>query len=67
MFYFVLVIVCLVSTRILKEYLIAASELQMTNGRFVFVGVEVDIKAVHSRQSLSFKLSLADFEEAYGM
>ena len=66
MFYFILVIICLTSTKILKEYLIAASQLQMTNGRFIFVGFELDIKAAHNKQSLSFKWSIADYHEELG-
>lgn len=45
----------MVEITLLKEILIAASELNMTNGEFAFVGFELDIKAAWNRQSLSFK------------
>lgn len=37
--------------------MIAASELNMTNGEFAFVGFELDVQAAWDRQSLSFKWS----------
>ena len=51
---------------LLKECLVAASQLNMTDGRFVFVGVELDIKAAHSRQSLAHKWSTTDFHDELG-
>lgn len=42
---FVLVIICLVQIDVLKEILIAASQLSMTDGEFVFVGFKSDIDA----------------------
>ena len=40
--------------------MIAASELKMTNGEFVFIGFEYDIHAAWNRQSLSFKWIVPD-------
>ena len=59
-------IICLISARLLQEYLVAASQLKMTDGRFVFVGVELDMKAAHNRQSLSFKWSTTGFSDDSG-
>ena len=52
--------------RLLKECLVAASQLNMTDGRFVFMGVELDIKAAHNRQSLAYKWSITDFSDELG-
>lgn len=48
--FIILVIICLVRITLLKEILIAASELNMTNGEFAFVGFELDLYAAWNRQ-----------------
>ena len=59
--FIILVIICLVRITLLKEILIAASELNMTNGEFAFVGFELDLYAAWNRQSFSFKWASPDF------
>lgn len=41
--------------------MIAASELKMTNGEFVFIGFEYDIHAACNFQSLPFKWIAPDY------
>lgn len=46
--------------------MVAAAQLKMTDGRFVFVGVELDMRAAHNKQSSSFKWSKNDFSDDSG-
>ena len=61
MSYFYLVIVLLMSVSVLKESLIAATELDMIGGEYVFLAFEIDIAAGLNRQQLPFKWTTADF------
>ena len=49
------------SVRVLKESLIAAADLQMINGEYVFLAFEIDVLGGLNRQALSFKWTTADF------
>ena len=49
------------SVRILKESLIAATELNMIGGEYVFLAFEFDVAAGLNRQKLPFKWTTADF------
>ena len=46
---------------VLKESLIAATELDMIGGDYVFVAFEIDVAAGLNRQKLPFKWTIADF------
>ena len=49
------------SVRVLKESLIAATELDMIGGEYVFLAFEIDIAAGLNRQKLPFAWTTADF------
>ena len=49
------------SVAVLKESLIAATELDMIGGDYVFVAFETDVAAGLNRQKLPFKWTIADF------
>lgn len=49
------------SVRVLKESLIAAAELGMVGGEYVFLAFEIDITAGLNRQKRPFKWTTADF------
>ena len=55
------------SIRILKESLIAATELDMIGGEFVFLAFEIDVAAGLNRQKLPFKWTTADFGMDFNM
>ena len=65
--FFYLVIVLLMSVRVLKESLIAAAELGMVGGEYVFLAFEIDITAGLNRQKRPFKWTTADFGMGVGM
>ena len=49
------------SVAVLKESLIAATELDMIGGDYVFLAFETDVAAGLIRQKLPFKWTTADF------
>ena len=55
------------SVRVLKESLIAAAELGMVGGEYVFLAFEIDITAGLNRQMRPFKWTTADFGMGVGM
>ena len=67
MSYFNLVVVLLMSIRVLKESLIAAAELDMIGGEYVFLAFEIDVAAGLNRQKLPFKWTTADFGMYFDM
>ena len=61
MSYFSLVVVLLMSVRVLKESLIAATELDMVGGEYVFLAFEIDVTAGLNRQKIPLKWTTSDF------
>ena len=55
------------SVRVLKESLIAATELDMIGGEYVFLAFEIDIAAGLNRQKFPFTWTTADFGMDFGM
>lgn len=49
------------SVRVVKECLIAAADLNMIDGEYVFLAFEIDIARGIERQSLTFKWATADY------
>ena len=49
------------SIRVVKECLIAAVDLDMISGDYVFLAFEIDIAGGTARQQLTFKWATADY------
>ncbi|XP_057310994.1 atrial natriuretic peptide receptor 1-like isoform X2 [Hydractinia symbiolongicarpus] len=55
------IILLLMSVRVVKECLIAAADLNMVNGDYVFLAFEIDLSGGKARQERTFKWATADF------
>ncbi|XP_057310998.1 atrial natriuretic peptide receptor 1-like isoform X2 [Hydractinia symbiolongicarpus] len=55
------IILLLMSVRVVKECLIAAADLNMVNGDYVFLAFEIDLSEGKVRQERTFKWATADF------
>ncbi|XP_066910581.1 resact receptor-like isoform X2 [Clytia hemisphaerica] len=55
------IIILLMSIRVVKECLIAAADLDMIGGDYVFLAFEIDIAGGTARQSMTFKWATADY------
>ena len=51
--------------RVTKECLIAAAELNLINGDYVFIAFELDMPGAQTRQKAPFKWATADHGEFY--
>jgi len=49
------------SIRVVKECLIAAADLDMIGGDYVFLAFEIDIAGGLARQEMTFKWATADY------